>query len=56
MIGDDLISGYYFEKHGWMRDGTTYTKGEDVVKYDGVYWTLNGERVEDISELEIKLN
>jgi len=31
--------------HGWTRNGRIYTKGDDVIKFDGTYWLLNGERL-----------
>lgn len=47
-----LLSGYSLQSRGWKRDGKSYIKGDDVIEYDGVYWTLNGKkRVEFIEDL-----
>ncbi len=32
---------------GFVRKGSTYAKDKIVIDYDGVYWYLNGERIED---------
>ncbi len=40
-------------KDGWERKGNaTYTKGDDIIKYDGCYWFLNGNCVNYIQDLK----
>jgi len=31
--------------NGWTRNGRIYTKGDDVIKFDGTNWILNGEQL-----------
>lgn len=39
-------------KNGWLRMGSTYTKGENSVVYDGVHWVLNEKtRVQFLEDL-----
>jgi hypothetical protein len=30
---------------GWVANGRIYTKGEDVIKFDGTNWYLNNEQL-----------
>lgn len=44
------ISGIWLVDMGWRRNGSGYVKGNDIVKYDGVNWTLNGKKVFKIKD------
>lgn len=50
------LNGYYFKGAGYEVKGSTYTKDDVTVKYDGVYWTCfyccAEFRIETIEELE----
>lgn len=48
------LSGNLLISAGFKKEGTTYTKGEKIVFYDGVHWFCNGERVQFIEQLNIK--
>lgn len=48
------LSGNLLISAGFKREGTTYTKGEKIVFYDGVHWFCNGIRVEFIEDLKLK--
>ena len=49
------INGFSLEQNGWTSIGqNAYAKDGEVVKYDGVYWTSNGERVNFIEEIKPK--
>ena len=41
-------------KDGWTREGSTYTKGENTIVYNGYQWRLNGKEaiqfLEDIPQ------
>jgi hypothetical protein len=46
-----MISGYYLEAHGWVRNKSVYTKGDNVITYDGTNWFLNGKEITSINEI-----
>lgn len=57
ILGDGLpvvvhISTFALVKAGWERMGTTYKKDGQVLKYDGVYWMLDGKQVEFMEDLK----
>ncbi len=45
------ISGYYLEAHGWDKNNLIYTKGEDVIRYNGTSWYLNGKEINSIIQI-----
>lgn len=48
----NTISGPALQGRGWERKGSTYTKGENTIVYDGAKWILNGkERIEFIQDI-----
>lgn len=49
-----VISGNALEADGWVRNGLVYTKGDDMVRYDGVYWEFNGKKVNTMDEIKQK--
>jgi hypothetical protein len=44
------LNSYVLEKEGWVRMGSTYTKDQNTLVYDGVHWFLNGQRVSYLHE------
>ncbi len=55
------ISGSALMKMGWILFGreikgqsivAIYKKGEEEIRYDGVYWTLNGNRIQFLEDLK----
>jgi len=46
-----MISGYYLERHDWIRKGSIYTKGENVIKFNGTDWFLNGKVITSTKEV-----
>ena len=49
-ISTDTLKGL-----GFIKSGSTYTKGALVIKYDGVYWYANDEKIEDNLEIIKKI-
>lgn len=47
------ISGIILEKWGWERKGSTFTKGNYKIVYDGCHWLLNGNRIDFADEIPI---
>lgn len=45
------ISGYFLEKEGWIKMGTTYSKDNNTIVYTGVHWLLNGVRINHVEDL-----
>lgn len=45
------ISGYHLQARGWARKGTTYTKDENTITYDGYEWRLNGNVINTINDI-----
>lgn len=45
------LSGYSLEYLGWEKKGFTWTKGENVITYDGCIWLFNGKKVEFIFQI-----
>jgi hypothetical protein len=41
------ISTDRLKEFGFSKNGQTYTMGLMIVKYDGVYWYFNGEKIKD---------
>jgi len=39
------ISGYALEGLGWNKKGSTFTKDENTIVYNGHQWTLNGKEI-----------
>jgi hypothetical protein len=50
-VNEWLLCGPFLVEFGWQRKGTTYTKGEDVITYDGCEWFLNGKRIFTINDV-----
>ncbi len=50
------ISGYSLLSNGWIKNGSGFEKGEDVIMFDGVFWYLNGNKIteKDYPELIFK--
>lgn len=48
------VNGYFLKQEGWTHEkGNRYTKGNDVVEYDGVHWKVNGKHIiEFVHELK----
>lgn len=50
------MNGYYLKAAGFAVKGSTYTKGDVTIKYDGVYWTVfywcAEFRIETVQEFE----
>ncbi len=45
------ISGYWLQGNGWERKGSVYTKGEDVITFNGTNWYLNGKEINSINDI-----
>jgi SAM-dependent methyltransferase len=46
-----MIHQNYLIGNGWQKEGSTYTKGSDIITYDGCWWFFNGNRIfDDYSE------
>lgn len=45
------LSGSYLMDNGWIRKASTYTKGGNLITYDGCNWYLNDKRIFTINEI-----
>jgi len=41
----NTVSGYALEGLGWNKKGSTFTKDENTIVYNGHQWTLNGKEI-----------
>ncbi len=49
----ELLNTNFLLYMGWERfDGTSYKKGNDVIKYSGTEWFINGEKLTEQNYLE----
>lgn len=39
-------------KDGWGRDGNTYSKGDDIIVFDGIKYMLNGLVVQFMEDIK----